>query len=315
MKAIFQAGAAMLVASAILQASLGPVCQSQTAPLPREDVAAEQKKATNESTKPKWEPGKITSLQEMLVVQGPAYLLAAPAVQEELGLSEEQREKLARLEQGIKRSQREAIEGIENPPAKLGEAMAPVVLTLRLEKWQALDQILTKAQKRRLLEVALQTEGPLAVLWPEIQVELRLTPGQQAMLAEVEEQARSGLKTYRMSIQAAYNGPDPTNPMPPRNAEEAQERFEGMTADLDRFHEAFLSHRERTAEPIARILTRRQRERFNRMMGEPFDVSDLQRPGGGNWQPEDAKRYWEQREAGKAKATKDPAEAGKQNSP
>src|SRR5262245_53521616 len=173
-----QASATMLVAIAVLQASFGPVSRSQSEPGPSRKGAAEQKKATNELNKPKWEQGKISSLQEMLVVQGPAHLLSAPAVQEEVRLSKEQREKLARLEQEIKRRQREAITKIENPPATLGETMAPVVASLRLGKWQALDQILTKAQKRRLLEVALQTEGLLAVLWPEIQADLRLTPGQ-----------------------------------------------------------------------------------------------------------------------------------------
>src|SRR5262245_59489977 len=127
-----QASATMLVAIAVLQASFGPVSRSQSEPGPSRKGAAEQKKATNELNKPKWEQGKISSLQEMLVVQGPAHLLSAPALQEEVSLSKEQREKLARLEQEIKRRQREAITKIENPPLRWAK---PWPLSWRRSAW------------------------------------------------------------------------------------------------------------------------------------------------------------------------------------
>jgi hypothetical protein len=314
------ASAILLTALTTLQQSLGPRCWSQTAQKPKTDtqagrVAGDAGTAAKTTPKHTWEFGKIGAMRDFLVVYGPANLLAAPAVQEELGLSKAQQQKLAALHESYMQMRLDFLSQIEGGVARWGEVMAREEIRFRMERWHALDQILSKAQKKRLIEIGLQTEGPLAVLWPEIQAELRLTPNQHFALEEVEAQVRSGLRTYTRSIHAAFQGPDLENPMGPGSSEEAGERTDGLTDDLDRFNEAFLSNRERAAERIARILTARQRERFNRMLGEPYDVTDLQRPGGGDWQPEDAARYWARREAEKAEAAKKAAEPGAAGEP
>jgi hypothetical protein len=316
MNARVRTGGAVLLSVAAVRALIEPTCWSQTPPTPSSGAAAKPEandpgKEKGDRPKRQWDPGKLSSLQETLVVLGPARLLAAPAVQEELGLTKKQREQIASLEDRRSRRMMESFASLPpGHPGSRNEAMKPVVRALRLEKWQVLDGVLSKAQKKRLLEIALQTEGPLAVLWPEIQAELRLAPGQQVVLAELETGIRSSLTAYRRSIRAVYYRPDPEHPMPPGSPEEARDRVTAHAEQLDQARSGFLTSRERAEQQIARILTRKQKERFNRMMGEPFEVAHFQRPGGGDFKPEDVRRFWERREAGESRAAESRTEAG-----
>lgn len=131
------------------------------------------------------------------------------------------------------------------------------------------------------MEIALQTEGPLAAVWPEIHAQLGIHPGQQPLLAEVEAQLRSGFSTYSRSMTDIVYGPD-RRASGPVSPEEMQEKIAGHAEQFERLYADFEANRERAVKEVTRILTRRQKDRLNQMMGEPYDVSDLQLPGGGN---------------------------------
>ena len=129
-----------------------------------------------------------TILDDLAVLRaaGELYLLAQPSAHDDLRLDESQRAKVADLSE---RAGRRWIEAFGDPARR-----RPPFERARLALEQAraneaeVDAILTSAQRARLRQIALQSEGPAAFREPEVVEALGLTPGQRERIRAIEEE-------------------------------------------------------------------------------------------------------------------------------
>lgn len=131
------------------------------------------------------------------------------------------------------------------------QAATMSMMRLRQETDQAIGKILDTKQKERLNQIVLQAEGPLAVARPEIARQLRLNDTQNEYVQTVMMQMRRQLVfTVR---QSAANGQ--FNP--------AQMRV--VASKL----------RQSAVQEVSKVIDRKQKVAFNKMLGEPFDLNKL----------------------------------------
>jgi hypothetical protein len=214
----------------------------------------------------------------------PVMILLAPAVQTELKLDEGQKTKVFELARDAARRSREMIQsrmfnGGSNP-----QALFAAGARLRQENDRAAAAILKPEQKERVDQIVLQAEGPLAVFRQEVASKLGLSPVQNRQIqATVFQMVQAGAM-----LQAGAGG------VPGQG--------------MDRSGRARL--RDAAGQQIGRILTAKQRDAFNKMRGEPFDLSkidpELARPAAapnpGEPQPGDSEKARPRRK--RAPATK-----------
>ena len=125
-------------------------------------------------------------------------------------------------------------------------------LRLRQETDQAVAKILDPKQKERLDQIALRVEGPLAVARPEVAAKLRLNPTQNEYVQGIMMQMRQQL--FMGISQGAASGQfDP-----------GQVRM--LATRL----------REGAVGEIGKVLDRKQKNAFNKLLGEPFDISKIE---------------------------------------
>jgi Spy/CpxP family protein refolding chaperone len=159
-------------------------------------------------------------------------MLRHPAVQEELKLSEEQRNKLKEV---MMKMRDRTIELIENGERnKVQEVMKG--------GQKDLEKVLTAKQNKRLKEVILQVHGVWAMITPETAKELRLTEEQTKKLRAIQTE----------SVKA----------MDKLSEGKAETRKE-LQKQLGELHTA-------TTEKAVAVLTEKQRGQWKEMQGEPF---------------------------------------------
>ncbi len=130
-----------------------------------------------------------TILADLAVLRaaGELYLLAQPSAHDDLRLDEGQRAKVADFSDRAGRRWMETFgdPGHRRPPAERAR--------LALEQARAneaeIDAILTPAQRVRLRQIALQSEGPAAFREPEVVEALGLSPGQRERIRAIEEES------------------------------------------------------------------------------------------------------------------------------
>jgi Spy/CpxP family protein refolding chaperone len=186
--------------------------------------------------------GQRPSLGPVRGGPSPGSMLRHKAVQEELKLSKEQRDKVKGVMTAVRDKMIELIENGEREK----------VAALLKEQEKGLTKVLTATQFARLKQVVLQVHGLWAMTVPDTAKDLKLTPGQvkqlRALQAETEKQMN------KVFEEAATR-------------KEAQKRV----AEL---------HRAANDKGLA-LLTEGQRARWKAMIGEPFK-GEIQRvpPGG-----------------------------------
>src|SRR5262249_33283818 len=135
------------------------------------------------------------------------------------------------------------------------QALMSVGARLRQENERAATQILQPAQKQRVEEIVLQAEGPLAVARPEDAAKLGRSTGPsrqvQAMMFQM-------MQAQRAMLQGAAAADGLTN---------------ACQVGLSRSDRARL--RDAAVQQLGRILTAKQKDAFNKMLGEPFDMSKI----------------------------------------
>lgn len=186
--------------------------------------------------------------------ENPAMLLLAPSVQNELKLTDEQKTKLLGVAKGASQKGRELVRSMAlagnnanvNPRAMMASGM-----NLRQETDKAIAKVLDPKQKERLNQIALRAEGPLAIARPEVAAKLRLTNNQGQFVQGIMNQMRNEL--FLTMQQAASAGQLDPN------------QFRTVSARL----------REGAVQEISKVIDRKQKDAFNKMLGEPFDVSKL----------------------------------------
>lgn len=194
-------------------------------------------------------------------------ILLAPAVQEELKMTEAQKNKVFEVAREAGRKSRDALQTSMfnsggNPRAVLATAMQ-----LRAENERAVVQSLNPEQKERAQQIQLRVEGPLAVAQPEIARKIGVSPRQGEEIQGVMVQL------FLAQRQLALQNGGGFGPRPLSRAEAAPLRKAAV-------------------KQISSILNAKQKAAFDKLLGEPFDLSkidpELASPSAASNAPSDA---------------------------
>jgi serine/threonine protein kinase len=130
-----------------------------------------------------------TILADLTVLRaaGELYLLAQPTALDDLRLDEEQRRKVAGLSARAGRRWVDAFGDPENLPAP-AERVRIALEQVRANETE-MDAILTRSQRARLRQIALQADGATAFREPEVVEALGLTPAQRERIRGIEQEA------------------------------------------------------------------------------------------------------------------------------
>lgn len=161
-------------------------------------------------------------------------LLGREDVQKELNLSQTQKAKLEQMRQEMRQAMQELR---DLPPEQRRER----VQELR-QKYDP-ESVLTDAQRKRLRELELQWQGPIALTDPEVAKQVGLTEEQQAKIRGIVQETFQSLR------------PQPGQP------------GGAPGARMEEFRKA----REQAEKKILEVLTPAQREKWQQMLGKPFE--------------------------------------------
>jgi len=218
------------------------------------------------------------------------HFLKYPAVQEELKLGDEQKKKL----EGIDRRRmaraftpgrpKAATKGEQQslfapPTAEEVEAIGADQKRAVDEDEAAVAKVLTPKQRTRLAQVGLQVEGVMAFAREDVLEKLNIDEGQSLAIREVVDQARGEMLIHPVvrvdmavqkdviAVNKAAGTANPGSVTVPGDRQLqvilARDKAAGATGDA-------------AMKKVARILRKSQRDAFNRLRGEPFDVASLQ---------------------------------------
>ncbi|MFO0908073.1 MAG: Spy/CpxP family protein refolding chaperone [Isosphaeraceae bacterium] len=130
---------------------------------------------------------------------------------------------------------------------------------------EATRKSLTKSQLTRLREIQLQAEGPLALTRPEIQERLNLDEDQVGLIRGIIDEGRNSFREAVSSPMRELRN-KPGNPRSATGSKEYQEA-------AAKGRENATKSRQETMQKIGKVLTRKQRQTFDRLLGEPFDLA------------------------------------------
>lgn len=212
-------------------------------------------------------------------------LLDIPAVQTELKLTTEQKARLKKADSGsdptvdqaaaeLRQRARELLDQGGDPQEV--EALQKQARDIRMEDLKrtdsALRDVLDRRQRVRLDQIQLQLEGPMVFTRPDFLERLNIGPDTaeaiQAMIAEGRsEQQRASILPEKYQPIGKLRSP--------------AERLElGKSKDYQAAvattREGMLKVRSSTLNAILKLLTRKQRETYRKMLGEPFSLKEAQ---------------------------------------
>jgi len=170
-------------------------------------------------------------------------LLAHLSVQDELKLTGPQRSEIWKLAGALAR------EKFNFGSNKSVAERRKQLLAVSRSSERAARKLLTRAQRQRLRQVALQTKGMLAFREPQVLTALQLTAGQRQRIREIEDE----------SFRAMFRGPGPGRGPPP-----------GQVGPPGGKPPA----RPKAAEYVQRcldLLTPAQKQRWQQLTGNPFE--------------------------------------------
>jgi hypothetical protein len=246
-----------------------------------------------------------------------AMMINMPAVQKELKLTEDQAKAIREWSDGLRkrgesmfRRQAEAGNAADankpdrpqgppqqgGPPNLLG--MLETITTITREGESGLAKILDKKQRARLTQIALQMEGVSALARPEVAEAIYLMPEQveqiQEILAEAKTRQIGHFLTQGFAMRGRRDAPqprpdqakadtskaDPKADDPETQAKRRQADRERMRTEFTKFRDGSDQIQDAATMKILRVLAKKQRERFDKLLGEPFDPAKLNGPGG-----------------------------------
>jgi hypothetical protein len=222
-------------------------------------------------------------------LQSPSVLLTFESVRDEVGLTVDQREALKKVEASSARNHEHLMKQVDEEVELLKSRQASFQERLNLadrvdgqrrgmiaDLEAAKVRVLSPAQRARLEQIRLQAEGPAAFNRPEIQDRLNMSPEQAEEIKAIVSQGREqavrvsalppDLAEARLGIQTARE-------------REQLAQSKNFASGVEGARNLALGVREATMREIERSLTKRQRERYRRMLGEPFDLATI-RPRG-----------------------------------
>jgi hypothetical protein len=146
---------------------------------------------------------KIIDDLSVLEGAGQLILLADHGVQDDMALSDAQREQVGQLDRQFRQLRHDSLHDF----ARLTDAQRQAkFLELARVNEQAMRKILTPEQRNRLGQIALQLQGLNAFNQPEIISQLQLTDAQRQTIRQIETECFASLGDYEA---AAHHGPPP----------------------------------------------------------------------------------------------------------
>jgi len=203
--------------------------------------------------------------------ENPLVVLSSPAVVKELKLTDEQTAKVDKLARDAGDRARELF-------FAMSQGADPALLMargqdLRKKCDKQVAAILEKEQRQRLEEIMLQLEGLLAVARPEVAGRLKLNRNQtqavQATISDLQGLQRQLLVASRrqaMIAQAQGGGAGPGIGGPMQQVAATQD--EQLKRESQRL-------REQAAGQVGRVLSSKQKEEFQALLGPKFDVKQV----------------------------------------
>jgi hypothetical protein len=193
----------------------------------------------------------------------PVTVLMAPSVQAELKLSDAQKSKLFNLSVAATQKQRDHVQAMLLGGRTAGgdpRAMMAARDALRQQNEQSIQGILEPKQRERFDQIVLRFEGPLAVARPEIASKINLNSTQkqyvQTVMIQLQQSQRMLFLRLRQAAAAGQVGPD----------------------QIGQLHAMAEKLRDEAVGQLGKILDRKQKNAFNKLLGAPFDVSRLDDP-------------------------------------
>lgn len=207
-------------------------------------------------------------------------LLRTPEVRKELKITAPQARQIESLTEEAKETKKQlesASKGQEkaksdNPLAKQAEEQAKAVVTAQLEQLagtydRRLEKVLTAPQRERLRQIVLRVEGPSAFLTPELIKALNINP------IQVEE-IRAILTNFSAVREQSKEARKQANDLLKGSADFDLEKVRKEQGKTQERAESYSQSRKVMAQ-IGRVLTRRQRDRYNAMLGPSFELTKL----------------------------------------
>jgi hypothetical protein len=223
-------------------------------------------------------------------------LLDNPAVQEDLTVTKAQKEEIKKVFERLSRQRAEMFSRLnamrqnrEDPGGQPDQgrqqeagaqpaavpSMLEILETTQAEADALFASILKKSQRERLLQIELRRQGPLAVLRPDIAEKLNLNPVQQEQLemlmSEVREEVQQFLQGRRQAVQSLTT---PDGRLDQKAIRARSESRQGK-AEITQMRQRGAQIEDQTIKEIGKILTKKQRARFDALLGKPFDLAKL----------------------------------------
>jgi Spy/CpxP family protein refolding chaperone len=217
-------------------------------------------------------------------------LLRTPQIQNELKLTKEQIAKITRIAEEAKTSKKKVEEAhgkgkgrekgktkADDPVAKeqerlAREAMGGDFADLERETDLQISAILDSRQRTRLTQIVLRVQGPSAFLTPELIDALALGPEQLELIQEILTSVKAEQEQYKESQKQAGELVKASGAFDLEKVRKNQQKTQARSF-------AFKLNKE-VMPQIGKVLTRRQREIYNRMLGDSFDLAKLTGPEG-----------------------------------
>jgi hypothetical protein len=222
----------------------------------------------------------------LITGESPLDLLQVATVREELHLTSAQeslrkecQEKRARFGQASRKAFQEL--GEEPDPEALLEYEQRVEAAnsaLIGESDAAMVRSLDRAQRARLDQIAIQSAGPGILLRPVIQQRLNMDPGQIEAIRTILSRGRQ----ETLQARAAWIEVLRQSAVPPANGAESKaykidtKREPEVRAAFAEFNDARDKISDSMLRAIMKLFTKKQRQAYQAMRGEPFDVASIQ---------------------------------------
>jgi hypothetical protein len=216
-------------------------------------------------------------------------LIAMTPVQRELKLTEAQKTKLMKTRDEFNRRRQESRPLLAQGPEAQGvnrEVLQSWIAMVRAEHLAAVNRILDSGQRARLEQIALQLEGPLALTRPEIAGRINLNPDQVEQIQGLVAQMSASRDQYmdlqltRFENNTGTGGRAPGPGARAGSQKPAVSNEQELDSLLERIDQNSTAMQKNAIRAIGRVLTRRQKAAFNKLLGEPFDTSTLGQGGG-----------------------------------
>ena len=197
---------------------------------------------------------------------GPGMLLQNEGVQKELKMDKEQVTRAREALQKVQEKHRDDFAQLRDlSPEERREKLQELNRKVSEEARAALKEILKPEQAKRLRQIELQQQGPMAFNDPEVQSTLKLTDEQKEKVKTVGQEMQSQMR----------------------------ELFQGggQGGDFEKAREKMTSLRKEATEKVLGLLNDDQKRSWKELTGEPFEVKfEFRRPGRGRDRDRDRDR-------------------------